>query len=65
MDLADAALGAPGRAGGITRIFTLDPRDFTVYRLVRIGRVTIVPRPAVASRASVASEHRQPRRDAT
>jgi hypothetical protein len=43
MDLADAALVRLAERDGITRIFTLDRRDFTIYRPTRIGRFTIVP----------------------
>lgn len=37
MDLADAALVAVAERARITRIFTLDRRDFAVYRLPRLG----------------------------
>ena len=43
MDLADAALVAVAERERITRIFTLDRRDFAVYRLPRLGRFSIVP----------------------
>jgi uncharacterized protein len=43
MDLADAALVAVAEREGITRVFTLDRRDFEVYRPAKIGRFSLVP----------------------
>jgi len=43
MDLADAALVRVAEREKITRIFTLDRRDFTLYRPSGIGRFTILP----------------------
>lgn len=43
MDLADASLVHVAAREGIDRIFTLDRRDFGVYRLRRGKRFTIVP----------------------
>jgi len=43
MDVADAALVAVAEREGITRVFTLDRRDFGVYRPARIGRFSLVP----------------------
>jgi len=43
MDVADAALVAVAEREGITRVFTLDRRDFEVYRPARIGRFSLVP----------------------
>ena len=43
MDLADAALVCVAERERITRIFTLDRRDFTVYRPLGIGRFSILP----------------------
>jgi hypothetical protein len=43
MDLADAALVRVAEREGIRRVFTIDRRDFTVYRPARIGRFQIVP----------------------
>jgi predicted nucleic acid-binding protein len=43
MDLADAALVRVAERERLRRIFTLDRRDFQVYRPVRIGRFVIVP----------------------
>jgi len=42
MDLADAALVAVAERERIRRIFTLDQRDFRVYRPAKLGRFTIV-----------------------
>lgn len=42
MDLADAALVAVAEREKIRRIFTIDRRDFSVYR-PRFGRFSIVP----------------------
>ena len=43
MDLADAALVTVAEREGIARIFTLDRRDFEVYRPAKIGRFSLLP----------------------
>lgn len=43
MDLADAALVCVAERENIARIFTLDQRDFGVYRRQRKGRFTLLP----------------------
>jgi uncharacterized protein len=43
MDLADAGLVRVAERERLRRIFTLDRRDFQVYRPSRIGRFTIFP----------------------
>ncbi len=43
MDLADAALVCMAEKRKISRIFTLDRRDFAVYRPRGIGRFSILP----------------------
>ena len=43
MDLADAGLVRVAERERLRRIFTLDRRDFQVYRLSRIGRFAILP----------------------
>jgi predicted nucleic acid-binding protein len=43
MDLADAALVHVADREGIRRVLTLDHRDFSVYRLARKGRFTLLP----------------------
>jgi predicted nucleic acid-binding protein len=43
MDLADAALVRVAEREGIQRIFTLDRRDFSVYRPQGIDRFSLVP----------------------
>lgn len=43
MDLADAALVAVAERETIRAIFTLDSRDFGVYRPARIGRFSVIP----------------------
>lgn len=43
MDLADAALVRVAERENIARIFTLDQRDFQVYRRQRKGRFTLLP----------------------
>jgi predicted nucleic acid-binding protein len=43
MDMADAALVAVAERENITRVFTLDRRDFDVYRPAKIGRFSLVP----------------------
>jgi hypothetical protein len=42
-DLADAALVRVAEREKIRRIFTLDRRDFTVYRPIGIGRFSLLP----------------------
>ena len=44
MDLADAALVAVAEREKVRRIFTLDRRDFAIYRPARLGRFAILPR---------------------
>ena len=43
MDLADAALVRVAERERIRRVFTLDRRDFEVYRPSRLGRFAILP----------------------
>jgi uncharacterized protein len=43
MDLADAALVRVAEREKVRRIFTLDRRHFSLYRLGRLGRFAIVP----------------------
>ena len=43
MDFADAGLVRVAERERLRRIFTLDRRDFQVYRPSRIGRFTILP----------------------
>ena len=43
MDLADAALVRVAERERLRRIFTLDRRDFQIYRPSRIGRFAISP----------------------
>lgn len=43
MDFADAALVAVAEREGIRTIFTVDRKDFSVYRLHGRGRFTIIP----------------------
>ncbi len=43
MDLADAALVRVAERENLTRIFTLDPRHFSVYRPGRRRRFSIIP----------------------
>jgi uncharacterized protein len=43
MDLADAALVRLAERERIRRIFTIDRRDFSVYRPAGVGRFEIVP----------------------
>lgn len=43
MDLADAALVRVAEREKIRRIFTLDRRDFALYRPIGISRFTILP----------------------
>jgi predicted nucleic acid-binding protein len=43
MDLADASLVTVAERDGINRVFTLDRRDFRVYRPAKVGHFSIVP----------------------
>ncbi len=43
MDVADAALVRVAEREKVRRIFTLDRRDFHVYRPSRLGRFSILP----------------------
>ena len=43
MDLADAALVRVAEREKLRRIFTLDRRDFAIYRPSRLGRFVVVP----------------------
>lgn len=43
MDLADAALVRVAEREKIRAIFTLDHRDFRLYRPLRIGRFSLIP----------------------
>jgi predicted nucleic acid-binding protein len=43
MDLTDAGLVRVAERERLRRIFTLDRRDFQVYRPSRIGRFAIIP----------------------
>ena len=43
MDLADAALVCVAERERIRRVFSLDRRDFTVYRPRKIDRFSIIP----------------------
>jgi predicted nucleic acid-binding protein len=43
MDLADAALVRAAEREGISRVFTIDRRDFELYRPRGIRRFTILP----------------------
>lgn len=43
MDLADAALVRIAERERITTIFTVNRRDFSVYRPLGIGRLRIIP----------------------
>jgi predicted nucleic acid-binding protein len=43
MDLADAALVRVAERERIHNIFTLDRRDFSLYRPARLGRFQIIP----------------------
>jgi predicted nucleic acid-binding protein len=53
MDLVDAALVHVAEREGFRRVFTLDQRDFAVYRVAGRERFTIIPPPARrASRGS-------------
>jgi len=43
MDLADAALVRVAERDQIDRVFTIDRRDFEIYRPARISRFRILP----------------------
>lgn len=43
MDLSDAALVRVAEREVIRRVFTIDRRDFTLYRPAKIGRFQIIP----------------------
>jgi len=43
MDLADATLVRVAEREGIRRVFTIDRRDFVLYRPAKIGRFEILP----------------------
>lgn len=43
MDLADAALVRVAERERVRRVFSLDRRDFTVYRPEKLGRFSIIP----------------------
>jgi predicted nucleic acid-binding protein len=43
MDLADATLVALGESLEVAKIFTLDHKDFSIYRLMRKKRFTLIP----------------------
>ena len=43
MNLADAALVAVAERERIRRIFTVDRRDFSLYRPAKLGKFTIMP----------------------
>ena len=43
MDVTDAALVRIAEREAISTIFTLDRRDFSVYRPARIGHFSVVP----------------------
>ncbi len=43
MDFADAALVRVAERERFRRVFTLDRRDFSIYRPFRLGRFTILP----------------------
>lgn len=43
MDLADAALLRVAEREGLRKIFTIDRRDFSVYRLHSRTRLTLIP----------------------
>jgi predicted nucleic acid-binding protein len=47
MDLADAALVRVAEREKIRRIFTLDRRDFSLYRPSSVGRFSILPRASI------------------
>ena len=43
MDLADASLVTVAERDGVNKVFTLDNRDFGVYRPAKLGRFFIIP----------------------
>lgn len=43
MDLADAALVHVAAREGLHQVFTLDQNDFSIYRLPRKARFTLLP----------------------
>ena len=43
MDLADAAIVAVAEREHIRRIFTLDKRDFSIYRPLKLQKFVIIP----------------------
>jgi uncharacterized protein len=43
MRLADACLVAVGERERVVRVFTLDRREFSLYRPARLGRFDVVP----------------------
>ena len=43
MDLADAALVTVAERERLRRVFTLDRRDFSIYRPTRIGKFAVIP----------------------
>jgi len=43
MDLADATLVALAEALGVSRVFTLDHKDFSIYRIKQTRRFTLIP----------------------
>ena len=43
MDLSDATLVRVAEREGIRRVFTIDRRDFSLYRPAKIGRFDIIP----------------------
>ena len=51
MDLADAVLVHVAERDGYRRVFTLDRRDFDVYRVAGRERLTILPGEKTPSRA--------------
>ncbi len=43
MDLADAALVRVAEREGIKKIFTVDRKDFSIYRPAKLGKFQIIP----------------------
>ena len=43
MDLADATLVALGEKVGVSKVFTLDHKDFSIYRFKQKKRFTLIP----------------------
>ncbi len=43
MDLADATLVALAETLGVSRVFTLDHKDFSIYRFKHTRRFTLIP----------------------